>query len=83
VEALELLAGAGPGGGGAGLDDAGEQQGQPAQQHVGADAVFEPVVDRAQVEQLFHVAPAAFDLQELLVAQGDVLGGQVRVGGAQ
>ena len=57
-----------------------------ASQHssdVGADAFFEPVIDRAQVQDLLHVPPAAFDLQELLVAQRDVGGGQVRVGAAQ
>src|SRR3954469_21119717 len=75
--------GVGPGGAGLGLDDADEQQGEPAEDDVGADAFFEPVVDRPQVDDLFHVSPAAFDLQELLVAQGDVLGGQVRVGAAQ
>ena len=68
---------------GGGLDDADEQQREPAQHDVGADAVLAPVVDRAQVEDLLHVAPAALDFQELLVAQGDVLGGQVRVGAAQ
>src|SRR6185437_15328882 len=36
-----------------------------AQQDVGADAGFEPVVDRAQVQDLLHVAPAAFDLPSL------------------
>jgi hypothetical protein len=30
-----------------------------------------------------HVPPAAFDFEELLVAQRDVLGGQVRVAAAQ
>ena len=33
---------------------------EPAQDHVGADALFEAVVDRAQVEHGFHVPPAAF-----------------------
>jgi hypothetical protein len=28
--------------------DAGEEQGEPTDQHVGADAVFEPVEDRAE-----------------------------------
>jgi hypothetical protein len=28
----------------------------------------------AQVDDLLHVAPAALDFEELLVAQGDVLG---------
>jgi hypothetical protein len=50
---------------------------------VGADAVFFAVVDRAQINDLLEGAPAAFDLEELLVAQGDVLRGQGRVGGAE
>jgi hypothetical protein len=46
VQALKLAAGTGPGGvgavgGGVGLNDPGQQQGQPAEQHVSADAVFE------------------------------------------
>jgi hypothetical protein len=50
---------------------------------VGADALFEPVVDGPQVEDRLHVAPAALDFQELLVAGGDVLGAHLRVGAAQ
>ena len=50
---------------------------------MGADAVFEAVVDRPQLQGGLHVPPAAFDLQQLLVAQRDVLRGQVRVGAAQ
>lgn len=73
----------GPGVPGGGLGDADQQQGQPAQQDVGADPVLAPVVDRAQVEDLLHVTPAAFDFQQLLVSQGDVLGGQAGVGAAQ
>jgi hypothetical protein len=83
VQALELVAGAGPGGVGAGFHDAGQQQCEPAEHDVGADAVFEPVIDRPQVQDLLHVAPAALDLEELLVAQRDVLRGQVWVAGAQ
>ena len=43
------------------------------------------VVDRPQVDDLLEVAPAAeliFDLEELLVAQRDVLGRQLRIAGA-
>ena len=65
------------------LDDAREQQSQRAQRDGGADAFFEVVVDRSQVDDLFHVPPAAFDFEQLLVADRDVLGGQVRVGTAQ
>jgi hypothetical protein len=50
---------------------------------VGADAFFLAVVDRAQVDDLLEVAPAVFDFQELLVAQGDVLRGELGVAGAQ
>jgi hypothetical protein len=57
-----------PGGGSACLDDAGQEQGEPAEGDVGADAVFEPVVDRAQAEDLFHVPSASLDLEEVLVA---------------
>jgi hypothetical protein len=44
---------------------------------VGADAVLAVVVDRAQPEAGFAVAPAAFDGDELLVGGGKVLGGTV------
>src|SRR5690242_18829095 len=67
VEPVEVAADVVPGVAGGGLDDADEQQREPAQQHVCADAFFEAVVDRAQVEGLLHVPPAAFDFQELLV----------------
>ena len=72
-----------PGLAGAGLDDPDQEQREPAEHDVGADALFEAVVDRAQVEDLFHVPPAAFDFQELLVAQRDIGRGQVRVRAAQ
>ena len=42
----------GPGVPGSGLGDADQQQGQPAQQDVGADPVLAPVIDRPQVEDL-------------------------------
>jgi hypothetical protein len=63
LDALQLVAEVGPGVAAGGLDGAGQQQRQPAQQHVGADALFLAVVDRAQVDHLLHVPPAAFDLQ--------------------
>jgi len=50
---------------------------------VGADAVLAAVVDGPEVEHLLHVPPAALDLPELLVAEGDVLGGERGVRGAQ
>jgi hypothetical protein len=54
------------------------REGEPAEDDVGADALFEPVVDGAQVKDRFHVAPASLDFQELLVAGGNVLGGHGR-----
>ena len=42
VQALQLVAGAGARGVGASLDDPGQEQGEPAEQDVGAYAVFEP-----------------------------------------
>src|SRR5712672_3388886 len=83
VQAVQVAADVVPGVAGGGLDDPDEQQRQPAQDDVGADAFFEPVAGGPQVDDLFHVPPAAFDFQELLVAQRDVLGGQVRVAAAQ
>jgi hypothetical protein len=41
---------------------------------VGSDAFFRAVVDRAQVDDLPQVAPAALGFQELLVPGRDVLG---------
>ena len=52
--------------------DADEQEGEPAEHDVGADALLLAVVDGAQVDDLLHVPPAALDLGELLVAEGDV-----------
>ena len=65
------------------LGDADQQEGEPAEDDVGADAVLAAVVDGAQVDDLLHVAPAAVHFQELLVAERDVLGGHVGVGAAQ
>jgi len=46
VQAFQVGADDRPGLGGGGLGDADQQQGQPAEQDVGVDAVFEVVVDR-------------------------------------
>ena len=69
-----LAAQFGPGLAAGALGDAGQEQREPAQDDVGADALFLAVVDGAQVDDLLHVAPAALDLQQLPVAQRDVLG---------
>src|SRR5689334_5293385 len=68
---VELTAQLGPGLAAGVLGDAGQEQGEPAEDEVGADALFFAVVDRAQVDDLLEVSPAALDFQELPVAQGD------------
>ena len=50
---------------------------------MGADAALEPVEDRAQQQGALHVPEAAFGLEQILVAQGRVLGADVRVAGGQ
>src|SRR5690606_27763054 len=62
VELLVVFTDAVPGVAGGGLDDADQQEREPAEDDVGADPVFEPVIDRAQLEGGLHVPPAAFDL---------------------
>jgi len=47
---------------------------------VGADAVLEAVEDGAQLERRFQVAEGAFGLAQVLVAERDLLGGEVGVG---
>ena len=83
MQTLDLAADPGPSHIGLRLDDADEEQSEPAQHHVGADAFPESVVSGPQVDDLLSLPPAPFDLQQLLAAQGDVLGAQVRVGAAQ
>src|SRR5208337_2428021 len=83
VDAAELAAQFRPGGSARVLGDAGQEEGEPAEDDVGADAFFLAVVDRAQVDDLLHVAPAALDFQELLIAQRDVLGGHLGIGGPE
>lgn len=41
------------------LGDAGQQESEPAEQDVGPDPVLGPGEDRAQVDDLLHVPPAA------------------------
>src|SRR5271170_799341 len=80
VDAVELAAQVRPGAAAGVLGDPGEEEGEPAEQDVGADALFFPVVDGAQVDDLLHVPPAALHFEQLLVAQGDVLGAHLGVG---
>jgi hypothetical protein len=61
VQALEFFAQRRPGRSGAGFGDADEQQREPAQQDVGADARLGAVVDRAQVDDLLWSVPDLVD----------------------
>src|SRR4029450_1032242 len=54
LDPVQFAAQGGPGGGAGSLDDPGEQQRQPAQGDVGADALLQPVGDRAQGGDLFQ-----------------------------
>ena len=59
-----------------------QQLGEPAQLDVRADPVLAVVEHRPQPERALHVAPAAFDLQRLLVRRRQVVRGQGGVGGS-
>jgi len=83
VHAVQLVAGVAPGVAGGVLHHPDQQQDQPAQLDVGADAVLAVVEHRTQPEAALQVAPAAFDLHQLLVGVDQVLAGQRLVGGAQ
>jgi hypothetical protein len=83
VQALEFAAQVAPGVGGLAFADADEQQRQPADQDVRADALFEPVEDRAQAQDALEVVEGALGFEQVLVAERDVLGGDVGVGGRE
>jgi hypothetical protein len=59
LDAVELAPELGPGGAAGVFGDAGQEQREPAQDDVGADALFLAVVDGAQVDDLLEVSPAA------------------------
>jgi len=83
VQAVELVTDVAPGVTDGGLDDPDEQQRQPAQLHVGADAVLAVVKHRAQPERALHVPPPSFDRDQLLVGGGEIVRGEGEVGGPQ
>jgi hypothetical protein len=66
---------------GASFSDAKLQHREPAQQHVGADAWFDAVADGAEFEGGLEVTEASFNLEQVLVAERDILRGQVGVRG--
>jgi len=80
VDSAEIDRDPSPGEHGAPFGNTDEQQGEPAQQHVGADAWFDPVEHWSQLEGRFEVAESPFGFEEVLVAERNVLGGQVWIG---
>ncbi len=62
------------------LNDAHEQERQPAEEQVGSDPVWQMVVDAAQFEGGLQGPEGVLDLAELLIAEGDVLGAEAGAG---
>ena len=50
---------------------------------MGADAVLEAMEDRSELERGLQIAEAAFGFQQVLVAERDVFGAQIGVGGGE
>ena len=65
------------------LGDADQQPRQPADQDVGADAALEPVKDGTQRQGTLEVAEGALGFEQVLVAEGDVLGREVGIGAGE
>ena len=83
MELVEFRADGPPGLAGRILGDPDEQQGEPAEQDVGPDAILSAVEDRAQSRGSSSCPARPLDLEELLVAEGDVFRGQRRVAGPE
>ena len=66
-----------------GFDDSDEQKGESAQDHVGADPVFQVVVNRVQLECGLHVPLPTFYIEQLFVSLDDVLDAETVIRGAQ
>ena len=81
VEPFELTAEVAPGVVGLAFGDPDEQEREPADEDVGADALLEAVEDRAEPEGALEVAEGAFGLEQVLVAERGVFGADVRVAG--
>jgi hypothetical protein len=74
VQTAEFERGAPPGLVGVALGDADQQQREPGEQYVRADAVLEAVKDGTQLDRGLQVAEAAFGFEQVLVAERDVFG---------
>ena len=74
VQAYEFCRDPPPGAAGLALGDVDEQQREPGEQDVRADAVLESVEDRPQLDRGLGVAEAALGLEQVPLAERDVLG---------
>jgi hypothetical protein len=74
LQALEFERDPAPGLVGLALGDADQEQREPAEQDVRADAVLEAVEDGPELERGLQIAEAAFGFEQVLVAERDVLG---------
>ena len=83
VQALQFERDPPPGLAGLAFADADQQQREPADQDVRADAVLEAVKDGSQLERGLEIAEAAFGFEQVLVAERDVFGGEVGVTGGE
>jgi hypothetical protein len=81
VEPLQLGCDPPPALPGGAFGDPDQEEGEPADDDVRLDAVLEPVEDGAQLECCLQVAEGAFGLAQVLVAERDLLGAGVGVGG--
>jgi hypothetical protein len=79
VQPLEFEGDASPRVAGLALGDADQEQREPGEQDVRADPVLVAVEDGPQLDRGLHVAEAALGLEQALVAQGDVLSGEVGI----
>ena len=79
VEALQLGRDPPPALAGGAFSDADQQQREPADDDVRADALLEPMEDGAQLERRLQVTEGALRLAQVLVAERNLLRGQVGV----
>jgi hypothetical protein len=83
VEPLQLGCDPPPALAGGAFGDPDQEEGEPADDDVRLDAALEPVGDGAQLEGCLQVAEGAFGLAQVLVAERDVVRGEVGVGGGE
>ena len=83
VEALQLGRDPPPALPGRAFGDSDQQQREPADDHVGVDAVLEPVEDGKEFQGGLEVAEGAFCFAQVLVAERDLLGREVGVGAGE